>query len=657
MNTDNNWTKLSNWFIIRPKTSGFLIFLTLSFLVILISSQRYQIVKEDEKYEMNMILKDIHQKIEQSLKNCYTTTVSLALTINDSGKPDNFNEVAKKLLKSNPTISAVQLVPNGVIKYIYPLKGNEAAVNYNILGANYLKEEAGKSIATQKIFFAGPLKLVQGGTGIVGRLPIYNKNNFWGFTAVIIKLENLLKTSGINFINHSKYDFQFSGKDPISSKVHFLLPVKVDLSKKNYVEYSIPDSNWKIYLISKNQYDIYSLIFLRGLLGIIIAFVLGVFTTKLLKKTEQVRALIKIQEIKLINNENRLKTIFEKATIGFAIVDSVSDNFIEANENLCELIGYSQKELKDIKISSLIHPDDLEENISNLNKPKDQSIKDTSIDKRYITKTGGIIWINQTVSPIFETNEKSHANIVFIKDITLKKEAEKDLNNSFHLATEQNKRLLNFSYIVSHNLRSHTSNIESIISLIETSETEEEKNEMMKLLKSVSNSLDETMSHLNEVVNINMNTHLVTKPVNLLKYITNAKNTLNDQIILNKATFVSNITEDLIINYNPAYLESIIYNLISNAIRYRSPERNPIITIKFFKENEIDFIEISDNGIGIDLDKNGDKIFGMYKTFSSNSDSRGIGLFITKNQIEAMEGNITVESQPNIGTTFKILIK
>ena len=71
----------------------------------------------------------------------------------------------------------------------------------------------------------------------------------------------------------------------------------------------------------------------------------------------------------------------------------------------------------------------------------------------------------------------------------------------------------------------------------------------------------------------------------------------------------------------------------------------------------MDVIEISDNGIGIDLVKNGDKLFGMYKTFSNNKDSRGIGLFITKNQIEAMGGSITVESELNVGTTFKIYIK
>jgi len=103
-------------------------------------------------------------------------------------------------------------------------------------------------------------------------------------------------------------------------------------------------------------------------------------------------------------------------------------------------------------------------------------------------------------------------------------------------------------------------------------------------------------------------------------------------------------------------LESILYNIISNAIRYCDKERKSFISIQLYQENDFKVLEISDNGIGIDLEKNKDKIFGMYKTFSDNEDSRGIGLFITKNQVDAMGGKITVESELNVGTTFKIYI-
>jgi signal transduction histidine kinase len=140
----------------------------------------------------------------------------------------------------------------------------------------------------------------------------------------------------------------------------------------------------------------------------------------------------------------------------------------------------------------------------------------------------------------------------------------------------------------------------------------------------------------------------------LNQYIDTVKSILSDQILLTQASIITDIPEDLMVNYNPAYLQSVLYNLISNAIRYRHSDRKPIISLKWQKEDNQNVLEVTDNGIGIDLIKNGDKIFGMYKTFSSNVDSKGIGLFITRNQIEAMGGSITVASEPSIGTTFKI---
>ena len=97
-----------------------------------------------------------------------------------------------------------------------------------------------------------------------------------------------------------------------------------------------------------------------------------------------------------------------------------------------------------------------------------------------------------------------------------------------------------------------------------------------------------------------------------------------------------------------------MFNLITNAIKYQSSNRKPKITILATRNDNYIQIDIADNGQGIDLDKYGDKIFGMYKTFHGNSDAVGLGLFMVKNQIEAMGGKIAVESQLDIGTTFKL---
>ena len=118
--------------------------------------------------------------------------------------------------------------------------------------------------------------------------------------------------------------------------------------------------------------------------------------------------------------------------------------------------------------------------------------------------------------------------------------------------------------------------------------------------------------------------------------------------------FIIEIEDNLTMTVVPAYLDSILVNLISNAIKYRSVNRKHSVTIKGYKtENGIEII-ISDNGCGFDFEKNKDKVFGMYKTFHSGEDSRGFGLYITKSQIEVMNGKITVQSEVNRGTTFTI---
>ena len=200
--------RISSWFSQKPRLSGIMAFLFLMPFVYFAISLRYKIIRENEHREMSNILNVVQRNMDQIYKNSYTTTLTLALTINDKGIPEDFNLVGKQLVESNPSIDAVQLVPNGVIKYIYPIKGNEAALNYDILQSNQTNQEALTALRTKSFYFAGPLNLKQGGMGVVGRLPVFKKNKFWGFSAVVIRMNTLLKTSGIGSIDETKYYFQ-----------------------------------------------------------------------------------------------------------------------------------------------------------------------------------------------------------------------------------------------------------------------------------------------------------------------------------------------------------------------------------------------------------------------------------------------------------------
>jgi PAS domain S-box-containing protein len=655
MSFKRNWTKLSKWFLTRPNTSGTLVFLLLLMLLCFLIKSRYNAVKENQHREMSNILNVVRQNFEQILKNSYVTTLTLAMTVNDNGEPENFDKIAPQLVDSNASIDAVQLVPNGVIKYVYPMEGNEEAINYDILNSPNVRDEALKSIHTKLIYFAGPLKLKQGGMGVVGRLPVFKKNKFWGFSAVIIRLETLLEVSGIESIDDSKYYFQFSKINPVTKKEEFFLSNKKEFSNYYFQTVTIPDGDWKLYLIARDKNTLAYQILPSCILGFLLSLIYALWVVSIMKKPAQLQKKVYQQAKKIHDSEIEFRTLFEQAPLGIAKVDSQTGDFITVNSEFCRIVGYSEEELANFNFQKITHPDDLEENVNCLNKLKDGSLQEFALEKRYLHKTGRTVWVNLIVSKLWKSEEKISSNIAIIEDITDKKRAEQELKQSFQLVSDQNKRLLNFSYIVSHNLRSHTSNIQTITDFLETAETKEERDEMIDLLKKVSQSLNETMSNLNEVVSIRTNINLSIEKLNLREYVEKTKLILSQQIAKTETNVQNLVPPSVEINYNTAYLESILFNLISNAIRYSHPDRKPEIIITF--DEEVKALRIQDNGIGIDLKKNGEKLFGMYKTFNNNPDSKGIGLFLVKNQIDAMGGTIKTESKLNEGTTFTIYFK
>ena len=122
-----------------------------------------------------------------------------------------------------------------------------------------------------------------------------------------------------------------------------------------------------------------------------------------------------------------------------------------------------------------------------------------------------------------------------------------------------------------------------------------------------------------------------------------------------QVTIINDIPDGVFVDFNPAYLESVLLNFTTNAIKYSNPNKPIVIKYSFLLENGKKTLAISDNGLGIDLKKHGDSLFGMYKTFHKHKDSHGLGLYITKNQIESMKGTVSVESEVGLGTTFIIV--
>ena len=181
----------------------------------------------------------------------------------------------------------------------------------------------------------------------------------------------------------------------------------------------------------------------------------------------------------------------------------------------------------------------------------------------------------------------------------------------------------------------------------------EQKN-LSVMMSNATESLNETVAHLNEVVQVKTGALEKMTRVNLLPTITGVKSNINAMLKEKGAVCTLKISKSHAVQAVPAYLESILLNLFTNALKYSSPDRKPTINISSGLYKNYVVLKFSDNGQGIDLERHGKKLFGMYKTFHEHKDARGIGLFITKNQIESMNGKIEVTSEVGVGTTFTL---
>ena len=165
----------------RSATLGFIAFFILAFLVGAVIYQRYINKKQEKKGEGLIAANNARVRLQESLAFSLSATKTLSFFIQEDGSVKNFDSIASQILQASDYIDALQLVPGGVIRYVYPLKGNERAIGYDILKDSSRNKEAIKAIEKKEMFFAGPFELRQGGIGVVGRLPIFRNGTFWGF--------------------------------------------------------------------------------------------------------------------------------------------------------------------------------------------------------------------------------------------------------------------------------------------------------------------------------------------------------------------------------------------------------------------------------------------------------------------------------------------
>lgn len=327
------------------------------------------------------------------------------------------------------------------------------------------------------------------------------------------------------------------------------------------------------------------------------------------------------------------------------------------NPAFTTMTGYKPEEVVDKSAKMLMNKFILRKDLKILAEglKKKETFSFESLNKR---KDKTEYWVNISMIPITD-KENQHSHWISIqRDISVEKEHEKEREQLISELTQNNKDLKQFSYITSHNLRAPLSNLTGLLNLVEDIPIENSE------LKEIINGFSKSTSQLNDTINDLINVIIIKDSPSIQKedivikdVFENVFNQLSFLISLKKPIIKMDLHETQTICLNKSYIESILLNLMTNSLRYLEPKRQLKIWISSKKNPSETILTFKDNGIGIDLERNRDKIFGLYQRFHDYADSKGLGLYLVKSQVESMGGKISVESIVGEGTTFTITFK
>lgn len=354
-------------------------------------------------------------------------------------------------------------------------------------------------------------------------------------------------------------------------------------------------------------------------------------------------------------SEQRFRTLQEASFGGIGLHDQ--GIILDCNKGLCDLTGYRYEELIGMNGFNLIVPE-----CRDLVKKYVMEGYDKPYDVEGIRKDGSRYFLEIHGRQIPYRGKM--IRVTEFRDITERKLAEEKIREQnirlTHLAedlTRKNDQLEEFTQIVSHNLRSPAGNIVSLVSLYEQAKTDDERVEYFNLLKQSGEIILGSLTELNEVLKIKQNHDIESELIRFDTLFNQVKNMLSGKIMELDAVVMADFSGAPEVYFPGIYLESILLNLLSNSLKYNNRKKQLLIRIESITEKDFITLRVSDNGLGINLERYGHQIFKMRKTFHHHPEARGIGLFLVKNQVEAMGGNISVESTEGVGSTFIVKFK
>lgn len=360
-------------------------------------------------------------------------------------------------------------------------------------------------------------------------------------------------------------------------------------------------------------------------------------------------------ELKLQQSEANLKTIFETTDTGYLLF-SKDQRVVSFNKKAAFFVqDQNGLQLKEGELLTTYITNEIRETVNNgFNTAL--AGNSTTYESCFINKAGQTRWYFSRWFPVTGDNSRNHGVILVISDITEKKLVELERDKIANDLVARNTALEQFSYIVCHNLRAPVANIMGIAGILRNTEDKAQidTSQFLEALDVSIVKLDTIVQDLNHILRISKHVNEEPQVVYFQQLTDEIRKQLHDTIEKSSATIISNFTAVMYTRAVKSFLHHIFFNLIHNSLMYKKENTPTKISISSAVKDDRLVITFTDNGKGIDMQRVGNKIFGLYQRFDSLSEGKGMGLCIVKTLLTSMGGVINVESAPGKGATFTI---
>ena len=361
---------------------------------------------------------------------------------------------------------------------------------------------------------------------------------------------------------------------------------------------------------------------------------------------------------KLESSEKQLRHFIQDAPVAVAMLDR------DMNYIACSRLWLSNwwKKKKKITTDSIVGQNhyelfpDVTEYWKKVHKRALKGAYEANEEDYFVTEEGKAEWLRWEVRP-WKSDDEIEGLIIYTEFITERKNAEKNLMLLADELMASNEELQQFAYITSHNLRAPIVNIDTLLSFYDPSQamTEDNKQIFEKILLSF-DQLKSSLNDLIKLVDLKKGQYTTKETVVFEDVLKKVLRNIETQIAAERAEIEYDFSRVPKVLFKSSVLESVLQNLVTNALKYRR-DVTPKIAVKTDSADDYVTMTVRDNGMGLDLDKIGNKIFGMYQRFHEGIEGKGLGLYIVKSQVESLGGKIEVDSRVDRGTTFTVYIK